>query len=136
MTDKQIKQNNILIADFMNLPKEGNGYFVENMPHIHASCLIPVDMLHYHYEWDWLFPVVERIEKTHNYFWSLECIGIGIYDFYFSQYGFEDPDQLELPDGLLVRSDERVTSFEDAKLEAVYRGVVEFIKWYNENSND
>lgn len=99
--------------------------------------------LRYHKSLDWLMPVVEHIEKEHNYFSKLENAGIGIYEFSLTKYQFEDADQLELPDGIFGRSDERtiktpesfsdrLKEIEDARLKVIYDVVVDFIKWYND----
>lgn len=126
------EENNKLIAQFMgeDINKKGTGLY----PHSIESGISRVSIpFNYHNSWNWLMPVVQKIEEEHNYFSKLECIGIGIYDFSFNQHQFQDPDELELPEGILVRTDERVSGFITAKFEAMYIAVTEYIKWYNEN---
>lgn len=98
-------ENNKLIADFMNHPDLGTkGDF---------------SYLKYHTSWDWLMPVVEKIENillsTDNSF--NVTIGCGIYCTIQDAYG-------ELID---------INTCEPTKIEATYKAVVEFIKWYNKN---
>ena len=78
--------------------------------------------LEYHSSWDWLMPVVEKIEsiKTEEGGYSVqiednECII------------FTSQHQRELGHGLIEYNTPQ------AKLMATYKAVVEFIKWYNEN---
>ena len=96
-----IKENNDLIERFM-------GGFHEKMV-IHAST--------YHESWDQLMPVVGKIENSH-----------------------ENIDVLFYPQGCAItRSRDTLESKvqfsyctdEDTKIEAVYKAVVEFIKWHN-----
>ena len=77
---------------------------------------IQEEELRYHTSWDWLMPVVEKIEREYMYAvqpcWE-HCIidkaGENIEDF------------------------ERIEVDSSDKLSATYGAVVEFIKWYNEN---
>lgn len=72
--------------------------------------------------WNWLMPVIDKIEglfpivKTQSY-----CQGI-FYDFC-----IEIPKQLKLLDGRTFRISG------ETKIESVWLVVIEFIKWYNSN---
>ena len=94
-----MKDFNILIAEFMGLtepfelPQHGtirpNGDFKTEFT---------VEQLKYHSSWDWLMPIVEKIEQV-NEGVPKELINLSLFSY----------------------------------REEVYKAVVEFIKWYNEN---
>ena len=100
---KEITENNKLIAGFMGK---------EIYQHIHES--------NYHCSWDWLMSVVEKIEKIDD----------GKYDVAILQ----DGTQIMIWDTRtkIVDITNALVYFE-TKIEATYKAVVEFIKWYNEN---
>lgn len=81
--------------------------------------------------WDGIMPVVEKIEAT-------EFDKIGYVDFHImpdaiivrKQYDEENPLILiNFSDG--IGSIEKEATFYTSKIEAVYKAVIEFIKWYN-----
>jgi hypothetical protein len=102
-----IKEQNILIAEFMELPKvpcnigteEGSVY--EGYKHPAVAVPISPSSLEYKYKWDWLMPVAERClctdEKT-------------------------DGQHYFINDALLT-----------CNIEVVFDRVVEFIKDYNKS---
>lgn len=98
--------NNELIAEFM-------GWNKDNQKTIPLG-LREYDTLEdywFHSSWDWLMPVVEKIENSH-----------------------ESCDIAFAPVGCIISRDGFNYNCDcDTKLEAVYKAVVEFIKWYNEN---
>ena len=61
--------NNKLIAEFMELPKvpcnigTEDGHFTEGYKHPKIDVPIIPSGMKYKYSWDWLMPVVERIEN-------------------------------------------------------------------------
>lgn len=99
-----ITESNKLIAEFMGEIdlKNGRGEWYSENP----------DALKYTESWDWLMPVVEKIESLdvtveiegHN------CMISDIKDGGYHQYVAHD-----------------------SKINAIYVSVVAFIKWYNEN---
>ena len=100
-------ENNKLIAEFMGSEKP-------EFARINGA-LINIENCAYQYSWDWLIPVVEKIEGMN---WSTEMrytSGIG-HNFFFISGGAEL---------------HRLRS-SDTKIKATYRAVVEFIKWYNQ----
>jgi hypothetical protein len=126
MTKKEILEGNRLIGGFMM--KEG----CLDSPGGHYSCdkrqisSITIDdicdkedftMMKYHVSWDWLMPVVEKIERLNSKFGnSVEitrttCVikvkGKSFHDCRFRTTG--------------------------GKIEAVHNTIVKFIKWYNDN---
>ena len=71
MTDQQIIDNNKLIAEFMEakpnlytLNKDGSrNYFYEiHVGNIYEKAIKPKGML-FHTDWNWLMPVVEKMNK-------------------------------------------------------------------------
>ena len=66
----------------------------------------------YDTSWDWLMPVVEKIE-------IIEWEGKS-FEFYIVGKG-------------CFLNDKPPTTFGETKIEATYKAVVEFIKWYNKN---
>lgn len=68
-----------------------------------------------------------------EYFYLLKNIGLGIFEFVLYKYPSErdsaEQGYLDFPDGYLIITDERCSDFEDQRTEAVYRGVVEYVKF-------
>ena len=106
-----MKENNKLIAEFMGLNID-NGVQADYMEH----------ELKYHESWNWLMPVVEKIEYiesiTHgNQFQVIiREEEVGIYDKHTQTHIVYIP-----ADG-------------ESKLTNTYKAVVEFIKEYNQNN--
>lgn len=122
MTQEQITQNNKLIAEFMKVSTPNGLVFEDvNTGEIHT--------IKYHTSWDWLMPVVEKIEDLMD--------NIDAYEFSIGRHC------------VIVRAKNRSTgekfyfsldyfdydfgSGERVKLYTVFKAVVEFINWYNEN---
>ena len=112
------RENNKLIAEFMELPTEVfksgkvNYYFRE----FNSGTWYEEHELSYHVSWDWLMPVVERIE-------------------------FESEPEVRFvimqEDCIVSKKDDDgfwkqfIEFNESSKREATYKAVVEFIKQYN-----
>lgn len=83
---------------------------------------IYIEDLEYNSSWDWLMPVVEKIERTNN----------GTDDNYFNVTigcGF-DCTIFDAHHELIINT------CEQTKIKTVYKAVVEFIEWYNKNKED
>jgi len=142
LKDTEIFHYNKMIGYFMN-------YFE---PYIKASKkhnikynweedVAEIKVLKYHCSWDWLMPVVEKIETTTWKFplnlneltlkRNLSFANVFIFQSFDSRIEFIGWSVfLELEGtGLRFGSYEKSQS----KIEATYFAVVEFIKWYNEN---
>lgn len=108
-------ENNKLIAEFMGyevLYRPNSNGFIE----ISDTELCDVDDLMYHTSWDWLMPVVEKIE-------SLSIVS-------FEKNLQEDGDyQCLFTNGYEIL----ICHYADTSIEATYKAVVEFIKWYNKS---
>lgn len=113
-------KNNKLIAEFMGweLEQTLKGKWVyairQNVLHLtkeyeETNFYLPKELL-YHKSWDWLMPVVDKIENLH--------------------YGFEIIGNYVKVLGTPIYSTRKT------KIQAVYNAVVEFIKWYNQNNKN
>lgn len=119
-------ENNILIAEFLGWKFYNNLLtFDESLFTFSESNVFKLD-LKFHSSWDWLMPVVEKIETL----FLLPDIFI-MYDsredfkgWYWSVSGVKD----------LHKECSTENKREKTKIEATYNAVIEFIKWYNENS--
>ena len=99
-------KENKLIAEFM-------GYAFVNGVYESPKDEFHIDEMLYHTSWDWLMPVVEKIESDDRY------------DVDILQYGTRITDnQKEIVNNIAD------ISF-DKKIEHTHNAVVEFIKWYN-----
>lgn len=98
-------ENNKLIAEFMgNIPIFENEYQMVT----HNNMCYGIDELKYDTDWNWLMPVVEKIES----------LGIVV----------------EIRENVcyIETSLGNYSELEDTKLQATYKAVVKFINWYNE----
>lgn len=107
------KENNKLIALFMGieLTKDNKG----NHPLISAP-FPPIECFQYHSSWNWLMPVVEKIESLK--FWVE------------NRYTYVAIGKKDHENSIISNS---FSSLHNTKIEAIYKTVVQFIKWYNEN---
>jgi len=124
MTTQEIIEGNKLIAEFMAVKNEISdiyylpqfGHYFNCYGHLEYNECFRLDELKYHSFWDWLMPVVEKIDK----------IGFNV------QIGRISVNISRILDGEntiigLVCGDI------DKKLELVFSACVNFIKWYNQN---
>jgi hypothetical protein len=109
-------KNNELIAEFMGaIPCVTNTDYLV-VPG--KGLWYPAD-LKYDTDWDWLMPVIEKIE-------SETLFQVTIHTGYSNISG-------ELDNGLKYNQDSCFERQEDTKLDVTYRSVVSFIKWLNQN---
>lgn len=104
-----IEQSNKLIAEFMGVEFNSIGDKC-NHPLITAPWP-PIECLKYHKSWNWLMPVVEKIETLHN----------GVCNEYF--WNKEDAKQ---------HNDFRI--FRVKEISDLHGQIVNFIEWYNLNT--
>lgn len=116
---KTTQENNRLIAEFMGYqvvdkPKvvEGENFFqyLDEKTNKYTYC---ASLLMYNYNWDWLMPVVEKIESMQSEEYSTLIEGRSCL--------------IETPDILFEGTGKN-------KLEATYKAVVQFIEWWNEQN--
>jgi len=118
-------ESNKLIAEFMGWKQvTSHGSLVWDRPKIDSQKPLFGELVDkkengkYHSSWDWLMPVVERIEADYQHSVSIcwqHCI--------VSNAGY---NKMEF--GIELAS--------STKLDATYNAVVEFIKWYNQQKNN
>jgi len=104
MSDKKkINEDNIMIAEFMGYRYQESSFFsVWEFYKSHEDRFVDGE---YHESWDWLMPVVEKIEELQRSSSSQED-----YKYY-----------------LIVLSYPIYS-----EIDTIHKAVVEFIKWYNE----
>jgi hypothetical protein len=114
-------ENNKLIADFMGLRYAEDSVYIDTLKEMKANGVYfeqgyMASELKYDTDWDWLMAVVEKIESLGNEFFIVEsrCIIAHNTD----------------------KSIETIIYFENMgkKIDACYDSVVQFIKWYNEQT--
>lgn len=112
MTPEEIIENNKLIAEFFTDGKTvrtaggARAYVINGMP-------TKKDRLQFYLSWDWLMPVVEKIE-------SLDCVVEITETFchiYKENVGWINSDKGNCK----------------TKIESVYKAVIQFINWHNQN---
>jgi hypothetical protein len=135
---KQIEtmKDNKLIAEFMGAvgtpmyaPKEWDIYITGHLDvdsdNENAQHFFTPKEMKYHSSWDWLMPVVEKIESmnaSNDPYYSDSTFQVTNFVQNWTA-SFLDRDNVE------VVQEEGTTRFE-----AAYKAVVEFIKWYNEQN--
>ncbi len=131
MNSDQLKEGNRLIAEFMGAEKLDENSFTYNREDKFIGNCCSVDDLEYHSSWDWLMPVVEKIESLdggeHGNFGvhitsnSCNIQGSNLWKTLQGKSTF--PVYMSDPNAIL-----------DTKIESTWYNVVEFIKWYNKKS--
>lgn len=109
----RVKTDNELIAQFMNLtpnPSDGGETWSVDAENVDGQIYGEWLVLQYDTSWDWLMPVVEKIEKT--------C-GASV--------------EMRQQSCTIIHhlSDWETSYILETKLGATYKAVVSFIKWYS-----
>jgi hypothetical protein len=115
MTQEEINEGNKLIAEFVNPEKHSTGLFYRTA--VGKPWLSPYQMC-YHSSFDWLMPVVEKIEAL-DY-------RVEIYDCYCDIYAPSNVQKDAYTELIATSKNESKN-----KIEATWYAVVQFIKWYN-----
>lgn len=121
MKKEEINAGNKLIAEFMGWKEQKDptkrwfGSFKDTYGKLWRNN--SKEPLQFHSSWDWLMPVVERVESLGFGI----TIGMGMY--------------------CVIQDDTsdtgiEFTGMEEGKLQSTYKAIVEFIEWYNENQKD
>jgi len=133
MTDQEIQDGNKLVAEFMGAfliyftdrSNETSQVWMSEDNLLSGGQSLKgnsINGLKFHSSWDWLMPVVEKIESLGFQFdilgRKLEFSNERIYCIWL--WDDEQKIHIECPEA-------------DSKIEAVYLGGIEFIKWYNKN---
>lgn len=103
-------QNNKLIAEFMQLEKYSNNEYLAN------GMICNENILYYHSDWNWLMEVVEKIESL-NFTTSI----------------YHLPKSLNTVK-IISGGADVVGINGSTKIESVYNAMVEFVKWYTQQS--
>ena len=102
-------EGNKLIAEFMGGVFETEEQPIPYWENIYGGGPYPkTEDLLYHASWEWLMPVVEKIENSTDTTFDIEN------------------------DNVHISGDFKLSVFEHTKLESVYTAVIRFIQWYNE----
>ena len=132
MKQEEILENNKLISEFMGITnvEEFNNSLCASHPEEGIWYYEPLWYLDYHSDWSLLMPVVEKIEKdlsiaTMMYVNTWDNRGRYMFTFY-----------KELDTDGSIRNQLFKESVSGSKIESIYNGVVEFIKWYNTPNQD
>jgi hypothetical protein len=126
MQEQEIIEGNKLIAEFMGgFQKEDQMY----IPDHEAECY-KANCLAYDSSWDWLMPVVEKIENLSTPLKTGD-------NFYFRMIIIKDTVYIEQRNSRLSKWEPMIylTDTKRTKIKAVWLALVEFIKWYNENNS-
>jgi hypothetical protein len=107
MKKEEIIEGNKLIAEFMNLPSNNTS-----------------EELQYHLSWDWIIPVVEKINQSNK---------IDYYKHRFTMGFLEEYQGYYCRFNHVIKHKEFSIGKCKSQIEAVYKVVVQFIKWYNQN---
>jgi hypothetical protein len=144
MTKEEILRDNKIIAEFMGLKQSKwpggellwvQKSFIENFHDVEdylveskfdwENSLPQCKELLYHISWDWLMPVVEKIEEIYDYYHGHIDVHIVSNSCTIKSTNFEsDYSDSEPPHHFN-------TYTLGSKLKSTYIAVVEFIKWYN-----
>jgi len=109
-------KKNKLIADFMGLKTFDRSNGISGL---WCAGNDGDEFVSYDSSWDWLMPVVEKIEKTNR---KVEISGYVC--FIYPNETLENYDEYNY----------EVTTVYSTKIEATYVAVIKFIKWYNKQN--
>lgn len=116
MNKEEIMAGNVLIAEFMGFVKEDKFYkyieWDENSDDFGGQFYIEPQNMYFNTSWDWIMPVVEKINEIDNFKFRVEVC-------YKSCYIWDGDVQISVWGNC------------ESTIIAVYKAVVEFIKWYN-----
>ncbi|KYG76413.1 hypothetical protein AWW68_19395 [Roseivirga spongicola] len=132
-TNKTITQGNRLIAEFMGAER-----YAPNDFDIHGCATLDVteqegkhffnpSEMKYHSSWDWLMPVVEKIESIN----SIKDQSTTDYFFQATNFIQNYTASIMSRDNLLI-----VEAEGEARIDASFNAVVEFIEWYNQDRSE
>lgn len=106
-------ENNKLIAEFMEYPYHFTDKDIECWE-VDVDELFTKEELEFHSSWNWLIPVLYKINKTKLVWVVFDEGGITLTNIKTQKDTFYEGDGLYL-------------------IEAAHKAVIEFINWYNEN---
>jgi hypothetical protein len=130
MTKEEIYTGNVLIAEFIGMEDVESGWQdknnVLNIPPLHRPRTNTFVMLKFHSSWDWLMPVVEKINNS--CFLGLTTVTmfnngtqIVVYDLKWDKEPFNCYPKINTQEAI--------------KLSVTFNAVIRYIEWYNYNKN-
>lgn len=123
-----ITECNIFICEFM-----GYQYFKEFLIHPGSekpSEMLKPDELKYHCSWDWIMPVIERIESISTP--TIEKIWVSISGKSCAMWNYFSPMEVLRKND--VPNIYRIKINSESKLKATWLACIDYIKWYNEHN--
>lgn len=147
MKEQEIIEGNKLIAEFMKIELFGNNKDYTEALLICSMLDFPVNPcthfdntqdtiylgeMRFHKSWDWLMPVVEKIEHLYEDEHTLPRFEINSHHVCFS-IAHPLSEYKSWIVGSYLESSEKLKA--TSKIEAVYMVVINFIKWYNIKNN-
>lgn len=121
LEDKEIQEGNWQIGLFMELPQIK---LLSGKPAFEISGnFFQAQHLKYHSSWDWLMPVVEKIEKCT---WPVNL--------YTQIYGDDGHYGCKITSNNWPEGDGINAHDMTSKIEVVWQAVIQFIQWYNNQS--
>lgn len=122
-------KDNEIIARFMGMkPKEEidlDGWWINTIP-VHPYESIIFDAIKFEKSWDWLMPVVEKIESLFG--------GSLIFSIRDTRCFIVQDTQYAVVNGFNDDIPECYSGFHDSKIEAVHCTIIHFLNWYNQNN--
>jgi hypothetical protein len=127
MTEKEIITGNKMIAKFDGWVEKNQGLFVnesEKYSRLEQSLKPKTFNLLYHSSWDWLMPVIDKIDGSVDGINAIACVEIGKICCKIT------PTKYSIKKDALIhyKTIQRVAI---PKIEAVWKTVVAFIEWHN-----
>lgn len=120
--DLTINQKNELIARYMEIEMDEDKFlaFGWDRIYLYNGEWKPARKLKYHLSWDWLMPVIEKIEQIESgrFGWCIDPFDIVITDYC--------NDEKEIINIVRDRPDSKLIS-------DCYEAVISFIQWYKNN---
>ena len=118
--------NNKLIAEFMGMkPHHQDSSCMTRVDDTGSSEVVPVESMSYHSSWDWLMPVVEKINLTTDEWGNTNDFTIG------NGFVWVDP---HIGDRIFF-SGNNPEDKKEPMISKVYRGAVKFIEQYTITQN-
>jgi hypothetical protein len=111
MEQAEISKNNKLIAEFMGLSRQ-----LHMTEHLITGEYISSDEMEFNSSWDWLMPVMEKIEKI-----TVFCVVM------VKPNGGTLISVLDVDDNVLFEAHPKAHS----PIRNAYRAVIRFVEWYN-----
>ena len=125
MSEQEIVEGNKLIVEFIGYKfiEDGHQYWRLSDKH-----LLLENELKYHSSWDWLMPVIEKIEHLFETDNTLPLFDINSHFCRFSLGPYEIKEYKQWIYGCYITSPEENKC--STKIDAAWNVCVEFIKWY------